>query len=249
MAQGHRLQQLLEEEGFDVLWVPMIEIEPLAEIDSAQRRSLFDLDGFDHLIFVSTNAVRLGMDAIEEAWPQLPSGPTWHGIGAATSKALADRGVEVYDDPGGMAMNSEELLARPCLLEAAGKRVLLVRGAGGRTLLADTLTDRGAEVRHLEVYQRNIPLLSETSLAATIVGRGVDLILFSSGEALDNMCSVVAAEDWEAICNIPVLVAGRRNCRRAQDKGFRAVFEADNPSDEAMVGAVLDWQQGVGEST
>ncbi|WP_275576186.1 uroporphyrinogen-III synthase [Aquitalea magnusonii] len=50
--------------------------------------------------------------------------------------------------------DSEALLALPQLADVAGQHWLIVRGQGGRALLADTLCARGAQVSLAEVYQR-----------------------------------------------------------------------------------------------
>ncbi len=240
-AQAAALSDMLKRSGFNPVSIPLIEIEPLAEVSDQQKRLIYELDGIDRVIFVSTNAVRLGMAVIADIWPQLPIAPAWYGIGAATERALTEYGVVVRKHEARTAMNSEELLAHPDFINLAGQRILLVRGCGGRTVLADTLRDRGAQLSHLEVYKRSIPRLSGAPLAATIAEASIELILLSSGEALNNMEHLVPEADWGAICEIPVLVAGERNAEAARTRGFHRVVQAANPTDEAMVSAALEW--------
>src|SRR5690606_36810182 len=104
---------------------------------------------FALVLFLSEHAVRLGLPAIAE----LP----WFGaarvlaVGARTAELLAEQGIgsELPAEP-----TSEGLLALPALERVAGRRVLLVAGVGGRTLLAETLTTRGAVVVRNECYRR-----------------------------------------------------------------------------------------------
>ena len=91
--QGLVLSQLLREQGFRVIQQPLIEIEVLEELAPEQRRLLFDLERYDDVIFVSSNAARHGLDHIEAVWPQLPVHPRWHAIGPATARALAKREI------------------------------------------------------------------------------------------------------------------------------------------------------------
>jgi uroporphyrinogen-III synthase len=57
------------------------------------------------------------------------------------------------------AFDSESVLALPAFQApaVAGRRVLILRGDGGRDLLGDTLRARGAEVEYLTCYHRNGP--------------------------------------------------------------------------------------------
>ncbi len=49
---------------------PMLELVPLEVLGSAQNQCLVRLDQYQHVIFISGNAVNFGMKWIVEAWPE-----------------------------------------------------------------------------------------------------------------------------------------------------------------------------------
>ncbi|WP_296815495.1 uroporphyrinogen-III synthase [Thiobacillus sp.] len=68
---------------------------------------------------------------------------------------MAEQGVEDVVTPDGQ--DSEAVLALPQLQAVAGRQVVIVRGVGGRALMADTLRARGADVHFMECYRRTCP--------------------------------------------------------------------------------------------
>ena len=112
-----------------------------------------ELDLFDTLVFISTNAVRAGVAAIENYWPQFPVGIQVVAIGPTTA-ALAQELLccEVTIVAGGVT--SEDLLSSGVLDNLKGKRVGIFRGEGGRDTLAEGIRDRGGRVDYFEVYRR-----------------------------------------------------------------------------------------------
>ena len=99
-GQGGSLGVGLEALGFTVYQQPLLELQALPDLLPAQRQCLVDLDLYQHVIFISGNAVRYGMSWIEDYWPQLPVGLNWYAIGKATAGLLRDYGIEAIRDAG-----------------------------------------------------------------------------------------------------------------------------------------------------
>ena len=151
-GQADGLIQSLKAAGFDpVLHQPMLELLPLTDIPAPQRQCIVDLDLYQHIIFISANAVRFGLARIDDFWPQLPTGLNWYAIGESTAAILEDRGVAVLTP--GEQMSSEGLLALPELDSVANQRVLIVKGVGGRDTLREVLSGRGAQVEEFACYR------------------------------------------------------------------------------------------------
>ncbi len=244
-GQGDSLCRAIAGRGWPVHHLPLLELQPLAALPAQQRARVLALDEFQHIIFVSANAVRFGMATIENYWPQLPVGLHWYAVGEGTARALAGHGVRAQVP--GSEMSSEGLLQLPGLCQVQGQRVLLVKGAGGRGLLADELTRRGARVETLACYRRCAPRYAVGEFAAALQRWQIGVVLISSGEGLDNMLALLDQAETSKLQSVTLLLPSVRVAAAAAAAGFRHRVVADNASDEAMLRALAQWQSGSGE--
>ena len=234
-GQQKALMVALEGAGFQCRHAPLIEIFPFDAPDKRQRQLLLNLCDFQHLVFVSRNAIEYGMAWIEDYWPQLPAGLNWYAVGRSSARMLQEYGVRPLSPR--REMNSEGLLALPSLQQVAEQRVLIVKGEGGRHYLRETLQERGARVDELAVYRRTSPAYAEGELASRILGDGCNLILLSSGEGLHNMVSLLDTASLAAVQALTLVVPGQRVAEQAREAGFKVVRIADSATDEDMVTA------------
>lgn len=244
-GQAQGLCQLLHDAGYGVVHQPLLRLEALPELSAVQRQQLLDLDTYQHLIFVSANAVRYGMERIADYWPQLPVGLNWYAVGAATASLLRDFGIPVTAPE--QAMNSEGLLAMPALRSVAGDKVLIVRGEGGRTLLREELQRRNARVEDFPCYRRLCPEIPPGELARHLRQWDVAVIMISSGEGLANLLALLSREETTKFRDTVLIVPSPRVAQRAVEAGFDTVVTAANASDAAMLRALEDWTPGSGD--
>jgi uroporphyrinogen-III synthase len=132
------------------------------------------------------------------------------------------------------------LLALPSLQQVRGKRILVVRGQGGREKLATELSNRGAHVDYAEVYARRCPA---GSLREKIpAGRQVDIVVATSNEIIDNLLTLAGAQDRGWLCGLPLIVFSARNDQHARACGFsRTPYIASSMSDEGVMNALRAW--------
>lgn len=224
--QGEGLCQAIKACGGIAYHCPMLEITP---VDSPP---LGWWQGYDWLIFVSTNAVRFALEAGLPVEGRLRVA----AIGKATAAALEKAGLKVAcraPPP----YTSESLLAQTPLERVAGQRVLIVQGVGGRAELADTLTARGARVDQAALYRRESPRPDTIARLKRLLAQGLDAVLVSSGEVLINLQA--AAGEWVGkLHTLPVIVGGSRLAEEARRVGFADVIEAASPLDEAVMEAL-----------
>ncbi|MCB1848695.1 MAG: uroporphyrinogen-III synthase, partial [Halieaceae bacterium] len=165
-GQEGTLCAALEARGFRPYHLPLLALESLPELPAAERAKVLALDEYQHVIVVSGNAARYGMERIDEVWPQLPLGPGWYAVGEATARALAGRGIRALTP--GADMTSEGLLALPQLQAVGGQRVLIIKGEGGRGAMREELGRRGARVDELACYRRVCPRYAAGEVAARL---------------------------------------------------------------------------------
>ena len=235
-------RQLLESRGVHVDSIPLLEIAPVQEPGAVQavKGRILDFDQFEHAIFVSQNAVQFGFDWLDDYWPQLPQGPRYYAIGAATARAIRQRGAEP-EACAGDTMDSEALLALPSLQNPHGERVIIFRGQGGRPLIGDTLESRGARIDYCELYQRLLPASAQQQLRD--YAQTPDAITLHSGETLDNFHQALTAVDAErraALMACPLILPSQRVATRARAHGFTNGFAAINAGDTAMLAALQE---------
>lgn len=201
----------------------------------------------DWWVFVSPNAV-----AHAGALLSLPfvAGRT-AALGPATAAALraVGRAVEVEAPDG---QGSEGLLADARFTVAPGARVAIVRGVGGRELIADTLTPRGVEVLRVEVYERGVPdAATDTTVAATQsvmldawqAGR-VHAVLATSNALLENLHQMLDARGRALLADTQVVATSGRVLQLARQLGIRpAPLIAGSAASDALVATLAGWWQ------
>lgn len=230
-AQADGLCRLIEAANGRAIRVPSIEIAPVA--DPREAAALL-AQSWDMLYFVSPNAV-------EQALTLVPDG-SWSGVakvaavGRATAQALTDAGRAPELVPE-QRFDSETLLAMPELADMRGRRVLIVRGEGGRALFAETLRDRGAEVRFAEVYRRLRPAFDPEPLLSRWT-ETVAAVTATSDEVMLNLMEMLGPEGRAHLLATPLVVVAERTAEKARRLGFVQVAVAERAEDAAIVRAM-----------
>lgn len=157
----------------------LLAIEPPRDAQAA-RLGLSAAADADIVIATSVNAVAGAWSLLADFAPR----GALYGVGAATAQALAQASGRPVDQPTG-CYRSEDLLALDTLAYPAGRRAVLLSGEGGRTTLADTLIERGADVTKVALYRRRPCVIPGERLAA--IAAVTDATVITSGEALNQL--------------------------------------------------------------
>lgn len=236
--QQAELISAFESHGAQTIALPLLQIAPpsAGEHAATLRRSLLELDLFDTLIFISTNAVRAGVAAIEDYWPQFPVGIQVVAIGPSTA-ALAQKLLccEVAVAAGGVT--SEDLLSSGLFDNLKGKRVGIFRGEGGRDTLAEGIRDRGGRVDYFEVYRRLTCDYTQDELEAVLSGKIPTALTATSGESLAALLALPLLE--MPLLEMPLIVPSDRVKELALALGFVQPVDAGGADASAFVRALV----------
>ena len=229
LDQARQLALSIAEAGGTVLLFPLLQISAAEDAASVQAQ-LSRLASFDLCIFISPNAVRYGMAAINAAGG-LPPGISIATLGQGSAAALRELGVLRVIAPLGRS-DSESLLALPELDKAA--RVLILRGDGGRELLGDTLRARGALVEYVACYRRSRTLADIAPLLFA------DALTVTSSEALEALWQLADCAQRERLARLPLFVQHPRIAELARQAGFLQVF-LSGAGDGGLLAALTIW--------
>jgi len=154
--QCDKLRQLFETQGATVFLQPTIGIFPPTHWKSVDK-AIHLISSYDILVFVSPNGVRFFFDRAKRLPGIIFTSffdkiPLCVATGPGTAETLTKYGVKKIHVPS-ESYDAEGIIALLTTLNITGKRVLLVRGNRGRTLLPDELERNGASVDQVSVYQ------------------------------------------------------------------------------------------------
>ena len=242
-AQADALSGMIARLGGEALSFPLLEISPAA--DTAPIRAAgAHLEAYALAIFISPNAVEYGLPPLLDGRSGWPSSVQAAAIGPSTVAALAARGVKGALAPSGR-FDSEALLALPSFQapRIAGKRVLILRGNGGRELLAETLRARGADVECITCYWRTAPQDAAPLMAWLDAGR-LDAVTLSSSEGLRHLWALLDAPARRQLSGLPLFVPHARIAEQARALGLHRVITTA-PADAGIVDSLstFDWEK------
>ncbi|MDN4544311.1 uroporphyrinogen-III synthase [Pseudomonas sp. C32] len=232
------LADLLAAQGIYSSSLPLLDIVPLAATGTILQ-AVQTLDQYSAIIVVSKPAARFGVELLNLHWPQPPRNK-WFSVGAATAQILQARGLDVSFPAEGD--DSEALLKLPQLLEAIGgpdPRVLIMRGEGGRELLAERLRTLGASVEYLELYRRDLPQYPPAALPERIEAERLNGLVVSSGQGFEHLHQLVG-DAWPQLAQLPLFVPSPRVAELARAAGAKTVVDCRGASAAALLTALRE---------
>ena len=232
-AQASGLAQRLARLGAEVVETPAIRIEPrpvAGEIAQAAR----EIASFAVVCVTSPNGATLLLDAVEAVGGDARSfaGVEVAAIGPGTAAELARRGIrpDIVAD----VSTAEGLLDALAEVEVAGERVLVARASEARDALPDGLSERGADVVVVPLYDTVAETLGESELAAV---ERADFVTFTSSSTVRFFMEALGERGFPNGARIVSI--GPITSKTARELGLDVHAEAANHDIDGLVDTLL----------
>lgn len=218
LAQGQILSQAICEAGGTSIDFPLLAIEPTTD---DWLTLLPNLNDVHHAVFISANAVDFFYKKLKQQGLRWPTTIQTTAIGKASAAALAKWNIAVDHVPS--VADSEHLLQLDALQNVGNQTILLIKGKGGRPEIKNTLLRRGTNLVSLAVYQRVLPSITQ-NIDSLWHDNVVDIILFTSQQAIHNLFVLLGENAHSWICKTPCLVISERLAKEASRMGMQTII-------------------------
>jgi uroporphyrinogen-III synthase len=184
--QAKSFSQLVSTYGGIPVEIPLIAFRPIEDHQELQS-ILKNLNTYDWIIFTSNVTVETFFSFIKKE--ELNRFPQVAVIGKKTAESLIKRGVTPDFVPTAYVAESfvEEFLPNA----KSGTRVLLPKGNLAREYIATTLSEHGALVDEVVIYETYLPDDSRRKLVYMLEEKLLDILLFTSPSTVDHFMDIV----------------------------------------------------------
>jgi uroporphyrinogen-III synthase len=234
--QAGELADKLAKMGATPLIIPAIRIAPLPDLHQLEQ-ALSQLSSYDWLIFTSVNGVHVFADRWKASGEQQASLRNLRvaAVGPATAEAVRSLGAEVAFAPAEFV--AEAIAAG--LGNLQNSRVLLPQAAIARPTLVELLTQQGAQVDAIPVYQTLPVEISANDL--TELRRGVDAVIFTSGSTVRNFVAALKEDDKasQQLRSTLIVCIGPQTAQAAHEADLPVGVVAEAHTTDGLVQSLL----------
>lgn len=239
LHQAHDLiTQIQKYEGVAVHF-PTLEITPTNNIKKVEL-NIKKLNQYDFVIFISPNSVFYIAKSIRCICSSWPENTKILATGPGTALALTQCNLPCNEYPK-KDFNGNGLLKLTTLQNINQKKILIVKGEGGRSYLAKGLKMRGAQVDNLNVYKRQLPKIDKSTIPNQ---KSTDVIICTSHSGLKNLVHLLYPY-WQTILfKKQLLVISARLDDSAKKLGFvKPPLISDNATNTAILKTLFSWRE------
>ena len=225
------MPDILERLDYQSIHIATLKIDLRIRDDVTER--LARLNDYTDIVFVSRNAVEIGMPLINK-YGGLPEHIRALAVGAETAKQLYRFGVDAMFPEAGSG--AEALLKVNILSDLTNRKVLIVRGDNSLVWPEEKMRNRGAEVENLVVYYQTAPLDCKAKLDAIFRSDyQVGGIFVHSSQSIINLIES-SGEYFDKLSQVKMVAGSKRIAQVAMDYGWKGdVLIAESPANKDMM--------------
>ena len=223
-----------ERAGIDVVGVATLDIIDVPS-SAAALNTFFNHNHACVVMVTSVYAVSAAAQALMQS-STLNSKPTVIAVGDATARALT-LALPMYEVVTPPLHSSEGIVAMHQLNEANCKQAVIIKGEGGRDLIAKTLQQRAIQVESFCVYKREQltpPIYTKTWKVDDVRG-----IIATS----ENMAQQLIETHDATLLSVPWLTVSERVADVLHNKGISDVSLCHRATDNALIAWIKEnWE-------
>ncbi|CAH9065567.1 hypothetical protein PSECIP111854_03710 [Pseudoalteromonas sp. CIP111854] len=238
-GKGLQLSQLLNQQDIYNVHTPVLRIVPC----ELSPNELAPLQEADIIVFISQDAVRQLALRVNT----LPQSAQLFAVGEQTALAIHTHFSRHAITP--KQQDSEGLLALAQLQQLETKQVVLVKGQGGRALLAKTMKQRGAILNMCAVYKRVAQQSTSDVWLDHWRSEQIDGIVITSNAAIDAIFDCQHTENLTWLKTRLFFLVSQRSASYLEDSyGVESqhIHVASGPGDLAIFTSIVPNQHQQG---
>ena len=230
LEQSEKFSDILNKENIKNFIFPVIEIKKI----KLRAIDLENIKNSDFIIFTSQNSV---ISLIQELDIKNLCGKKIAAIGESTKKNLNDLGVHVDICPKSN-FTSESLFEEIRSNNIVNKKIIIIKGVGGRDYLHKKLSRNNYIFNDLDIYERELPC-NINNLSSRIF-LDITHICVTSIAVLDNFIKISDILKFEISENITFIAGNSRIAEVVRERfSGNKIIVSLNPSNKEMLNTLL----------
>jgi len=230
LEQSEKFSDILNKENIKNFIFPVIEIKKI----KLRAVDLENIKNSDLIIFTSQNSV---ISLIQELDVKSLVGKKIAAIGESTKKNLNNLGVHVDICPKS-DFTSESLFKEIIGKNIVNKKIIIIKGVGGRDYLHEKLSEDNYIFNDLHVYERELP--SNIDYLSTRIFLDITHICVTSIAVLDNFIKISNILKLEISENITFIAGNIRIAAVVRERFLKnKIIVSLNPSNKEMLNILL----------